>query len=1529
MLFIVLLSWFLWPIARTQFNLYNTDKTLDIGKLQFNCLHYHNRLALKITEKIEYCLDSIDNKDAWSDNFLNTRDRNFTFDELRQMNVTANDLLSWSATIDLAEQYQYYLDYQHTPSASEEIFFNCTKPWFGPRCQYSFLLPTTYSFDDIILKTFTRKFHRDLPSSVIPSTCYMHLKCDRGGSGLCLDWREVCDGRIDCLNEGVDEAQCFDLEVNECDENEYRCHNGLCIPKEFLDDEKPQCLDQTDISDRFQYPDSGEYPYIFDYEEHSCRPGYKQFSCGDGRCVADFDACQNKRHFFLNESISDQGNLSYQCWMIMICLTKILDQVNGTTCDQLLKSSNISIYLQTCPVLIQFPTVPVLFGHVHFLYRLNDTHHIDIDRYLTPDYVCYDEQLCDFPPSTFRNGNYSCRYAHEFGLELSRNLQNWTSVIRLIEPYFRTCLTGWNHKNHSHHSSLYCCKNSSKCISKHRILDNISDCYLNDDEEQIELSCEIHDPGRFKCGNEKECYSILFSREICSPSRLRNLDEIEFQEICDRNVQVIIDGESDTDETECENWPCNNYYTRCDGFWSCPDGADEENCTKPQLCPARTLPCVSPYNYTFSCLSANQVGDGHIDCLGAADERQHCRRSISKETRDEGFRCRNDDTCLAVFNLCDAYEHCPLADDESFCQGHYEICDYTYDSNLTIVEEALCRLRFFKKILFSLETSSVYPRLENRTVEHIMQRTIESHSITNFIANEPDDSTWPWRCNHGIYVRQWLGNNNFNYKCFCPPNYYGDVCQYQNQRVTFTAQVRVVNSNGIYAILVTLINDDDDREEINSYQQFTSVAAVSCERSFNSYLTYSIRPKNSSKNYSVRVDVFDRSNRTNLSSWHFSIPFPFLPVNRMAVILDVPADRVPSPSYCPLTCDNGECMKYMNKDKFFCRCHIGWSGARCHIPIRCSDCSPDSICAGVIHNRSICVCPLHKSGPRCLLTLSCPKDLCANNAECLVLDDGTNEAGYACICRERYYGVFCDFLESKLEISFDNIEVASHLLAYIVYMTYDYSLRETKSIDVLPKKLTMFQRSVTLYFESLLSLVFIRMDKSYYLAALQHDSQRNISTSISSAQRCKSVTELLNSRMLAFPEIRRVKYYHVLCQTHLNLMCFYDEYYMCLCTLERHANCFKFDHNPTKCRFNNHCQNEGTCLQFSPLCQYETTCNCTDCFYGDRCQYYAKGIGLTLDDILRYAIRPNTTIDDQSSTVKWSSALTIVMFVASFINSVLSIMTFATKESRAVGCGLYLFASSITSLLTMSIFTLKFWFLLLTQINPSASQSVLRSGCISIEFILKVCLYTDNWLNACVALERLITVYKGVNFNKMLSKRIARWIIIILPLFIAVSIIHEPLHRDIFDDKDENRFWCVFHYSSSIHIYNTIILIFHFVGPFCANLFSALFIIFRGARRRALTQRRQTFGQHLQEQLKEQKNLIISPIILVVLTLPRLIISFLSGCVKVSNNAWLYLLGYFVSFIPSMSIYFVFVLPSKFYKKQFQESIKFCRRRIC
>ena len=1527
MISFLLLNWFLWPIVKTQFNLYNTDVTLDVDRLQIHCLYLYDWFRFHLLEKSEFCL-SLTNISGhiWNDNFINIRDRNFTFNELRQLKITSNQLLLWSATIDLVEKYQYYIDYQNNSYLSEEIFFNCTKPWFGPRCQYSLVWSEIYSFERIIQEILAKRLTDTSSNTITNVTCYVHLKCDRGGAGLCLDWREVCDGRIDCIDGGADEAQCFELEMNECNENEYRCHDGLCISKEFLEDENIYCLDRSDRQKGNLIGSIFDGSIIFDWKFYSCKPGYEQFSCGDGQCVADFDQCNNTRHLMLKESISIQGNLSYTCWMMMICLTKILDQINGTSCNQFLQSIHISDYLETYEDLIQFPIVPVLFGHIRFLYRLKGITDLNIDVSLTPDYICYDQQLCDFLKPTYFHKNYSCRKSHEFDFNWNIKPKNWTSLIQVVERYFRKCLTRYpNNKNYSHHPSLYCCKNSSKCISKHRILDSISDCYLNDDEEeQFELSCLVHDILRFKCNNENKCYSSLFSEQICSSKNLRTFNEIYFQDICDRHVQIfpiIINEQNYTDESECEDWPCSNINTRCDGFWSCSDGKDEDNCTN-QICPTRTFACISRYNYSLICLSANQVDDQHIGCLGAIDEQQHCRNYDYLDETYPTFRCWEDDKCVWVYDLCNGKIDCPHGDDETFCENHYKkgICYEKDVDNRTEMENVLCFSENTRRLSFSIKSSLFYSTSESRTIQHTPQRSIERHSIPNFSNNAPYDHLWLWRCNHGLYVRHWLGNNNFDYKCFCPSNYYGELCQYQSQLVSFTAKVRSLNASIIYAIIVTLIDDSDDHQEINSYHQFSFRISSTYRDSINAYLTYLTQPNNSSKNYSVRIEVFNRISLTYLASWHLTIPFSFLPIYHMTITLYIPTQSAITPKNCPLNCQNGDCKKYINKEMFFCRCYRNWTGNQCNIPIDCSDCSPDSECIGKIHNRSICVCPLLKSGPRCLLTILCSQNKCLNGGQCIVHNDGMDKLGTTCICPEEFYGPDCGYQRETLEISFHEIKIPSFLLIYI-FANVLHRHFDASNIKVIPQKLTMFQRTVLVHIALPFNMVFVQINDNYYLTVLLDLDIKNISTTINSNQRCAFINEVLNGRLVNLHEIRRVKYYHLICQTHTHLTCFFDKPYMCLCTTEHQASCFKFEVTPPKCLNNIHCLNGGECWQDHPIIPAITICTCIDCFFGDRCQYYAKGIGLTLDDILRYEIRSNVSINNQTVLIKWSLTLTMIMFTVSLINSILSILTFSTKQSRDVGCGLYLLASSITSLLTMIMFTIKFWFLILTQINPLISYSIHRGGCKSIEFILKICLYSNNWLNVCVAFERSITVYKGIHFNKILSKYIAKKIIFILPLLIMISIIYEPIYRDLTDDKEEQRLWCVFYYLHSVHIYNTIILFFHHIMPFCANLFSALFIISGSARRRAILQKQYTYRQHLQKQFKEHKNLIISPIILVILALPRLIISFFSGCVKVSYNSLLYISGYLISFIPSMTIFFVFVLPSDFYRKQFKKSI--------
>jgi hypothetical protein len=199
----------------------------------------------------------------------------------------------------------------------------------------------------------------------------------------------------------------------------------------------------------------------------------------------------------------------------------------------------------------------------------------------------------------------------------------------------------------------------------------------------------------------------------------------------------------------------------------------------------------------------------------------------------------------------------------------------------------------------------------------------------------------------------------------------------------------------------------------------------------------------------------------------------------------------------------------------------------------------------------------------------------------------------------------------------------------------------------------------------------------------------------------------------------------------------------------------------------------------------------------------------------------------------------------------------------------------------------------------------------------------NQWLNACVAIERAFTIMKGARFQKKKSKKAAKIMIFILSIVMISTSISDPFYRRLIDEENdsETRIWCILTYSSSLQKFNSTMHSFQFFAPFLINLVSAIILITKKSRQQTNFRTHQTYSQLLRKQLDEHKHLFIGPVILVILALPRLIISFVSKCMKSTSDSWLFLIGYFISFIPSMLTFFIYVLPSRLYKEEFRKTI--------
>ncbi|CAF1050070.1 unnamed protein product, partial [Adineta steineri] len=85
----------------------------------------------------------------------------------------------------------------------------------------------------------------------------------------------------------------------------------------------------------------------------------------------------------------------------------------------------------------------------------------------------------------------------------------------------------------------------------------------------------------------------------------------------------------------------------------------------------------------------------------------------------------------------------------------------------------------------------------------------------------------------------------------------------------------------------------------------------------------------------------------------------------------------------------------------------------------------------------------------------------------------------------------------------------------------------------------------------------------------------------------------------------------------------------------------------------------------------------------------------------------------------------------------------------------------------------------------------------------------------------------------------------------------------------------------------------------------------------------QTFVSVFMTQLKTQKEQYVTPVIIVLSSLPQIILSFSYACseLKQSWQRYTLLTTYFLSYIPQMLGFILYVLPSKTYSEEFRQTL--------
>nr|XP_039251753.1 low-density lipoprotein receptor-related protein 2-like [Styela clava] len=313
-------------------------------------------------------------------------------------------------------------------------------------------------------------------------------------SGICIPSSWQCDGVTDCQGEGVPGSDEIGCETEPCDDDEFQCDDGSCIPIEFKCDSQNDCTNGEDeqscpgrtcsptqytCSNNFCIPSNFSCDHVQDCPNGEDEQGCNYPTCDDKTC--DNGACYTTEQDCNGIPDCRDESDEYNC-TIPLCRNGDFQCANG-----------LCIPIQT------------------YCDRINDCG----DGSDEPD-------TCDYPPcrgDQFECDNHIC-----------------TNQLFVCDGT-DNCGDGSDEKDC--HYNITCdpnqwkCPSTGECIEATKVCDGNPDCPNEDDEATDENPCSSSLCGALSCDHE------------CQPSPTGGFC------YCPFGYQVDVDGSSCIDVNEC------------------------------------------------------------------------------------------------------------------------------------------------------------------------------------------------------------------------------------------------------------------------------------------------------------------------------------------------------------------------------------------------------------------------------------------------------------------------------------------------------------------------------------------------------------------------------------------------------------------------------------------------------------------------------------------------------------------------------------------------------------------------------------------------------------------------------------------------------------------------------------------------------------------------------------------------------------------------------------------------------------------
>ncbi|CAF1209532.1 unnamed protein product [Adineta steineri] len=589
--------------------------------------------------------------------------------------------MNWLIPFHLIEQYAVYLDDNENNRATEATICNCSQNSIGRYCEYNFnfrkATPGNWlgqQTSNVLLNNY-ETLTRLVDGIVCPGAdiflewrhiCDGFTQCTNGAdeldchlleffkcetdefqcrNGMCIPIEFAFDATSDCMDLSDEQAldvlhrkyhNCVTQSSFECDDqlchkDQFSCGNGECVPWSAILNDKKDCSNFRDIAYICEVSNlasltRGEWPSICKQTIELVPPLTNSSDCRQtlGHLLQTNPQQQLSELAVINLRTRCENSILYFEQNAFFAGLKMI--YNRSIIERFFSNpSNSRKPVPKAPDLYYFTGAIVCDG-----ISLNISEEIWFSHREL-------QELTSYP--FFPLFHLICQKIMNQSLS---NMKTENNLGSSISPSFYRCK---NPQIACHYVELMTvisiCQtvtSPSQYVSYAKLGDGVVDCADGSDEVSSDIRWST-----FKCDLEGDNYACwVFQGDQLGENRLKDV-RLHFHRYCD-SIWDKMDGQ---DEKNCSHWMCDTGLYKCnrsgqcierksfcDGELDCDDGEDEVNC--PQILQKWKLELNCNNNTEYfcitdeyiknqslnrSCISWHQVGDGHIDCIGARDER--------------------------------------------------------------------------------------------------------------------------------------------------------------------------------------------------------------------------------------------------------------------------------------------------------------------------------------------------------------------------------------------------------------------------------------------------------------------------------------------------------------------------------------------------------------------------------------------------------------------------------------------------------------------------------------------------------------------------------------------------------------------------------------------------------------------------------------------------------------------------------------------------------------------------------------------